>query len=99
MKGRFQILKTGIRLQGVGAMDKVWLTSCALHNYILDVDGLDKEWMNGIESEWEGELGNDHSADVAEHAPNFAIGWLNPPEVLRTFDVSGMGIGTLAQGS
>ena len=25
-------------------MDKVWLTCCALHNWLLDIDGLDKDW-------------------------------------------------------
>ena len=48
LKGRFRILKTGIRLDGPAAADKVWLTCCALHNLLLEEDGLD---------EWEGELG------------------------------------------
>jgi hypothetical protein len=47
--------------------------------------------MHGVASEWEGELGNHHSADVGEHGPNFAIGWLNLPKDMRTFDILGMG--------
>ena len=47
LKGRFRVLKTGIRLEGPGAADRVWLTCCALHNFLLEEDGLD---------EWEGEL-------------------------------------------
>jgi hypothetical protein len=100
MKGRFQILKTGIQIHGVKATDKVWLTCCAaLHNYLLEVDGLHKDWMHGVASEWEGGLGNHHSADVAEHGPNFAIGLLNSPEDMRTFNVLGMGPGTNAEES
>jgi hypothetical protein len=79
MKGRFQILKTIIWIHGVEATDKVWLTCSALHNYVSEVDGLDKDWMHSMASEWEGILGNHHSADVAEHCPNFEIGQLNLP--------------------
>jgi hypothetical protein len=50
--------------------------------------------MHGVASEWAGKLGNHHSAKVTEHGPNFAIGRLNLPEDMRTFDVSGMGPGT-----
>jgi DDE superfamily endonuclease len=32
LKGRWRILKTGIRLFGVKAADKVFLTCCAMHN-------------------------------------------------------------------
>jgi hypothetical protein len=44
LKGRWRILKSGIRLQGVDAVDKVWLTCCALHNWLLEIDGLNAEW-------------------------------------------------------
>jgi hypothetical protein len=70
---------------------------CALHDCLLEVDNLDEEWMHGAASEWEGGFGNHHSADVQEHAPNFAIQWLNFPEALRTFDASGNGCGTNAE--
>jgi hypothetical protein len=40
---------------------KFWLTCCALHNWLLEVDGLDVHWENGVASEWEGKLGR-HSA-------------------------------------
>jgi DDE superfamily endonuclease len=32
LKGRFQILKTDIRLHGVNSASKVWMTCCALHH-------------------------------------------------------------------
>ena len=56
MKGQWRILKTGIRLHGVSKPDKVWLTCCALHIWLLEVDGLEDHWENGIATDWEGEL-------------------------------------------
>jgi hypothetical protein len=44
LKGRWRILKSGIRLEGVDAVDKVWLLCCALHNWLLEIDGLYEEW-------------------------------------------------------
>ena len=44
MKGRFRILKTGIPLHGVGVCDRIWKTCCALHNFLLEQDGLDERW-------------------------------------------------------
>ena len=49
LKGRWRVLKTGIRLHGAETADKVWLTCCALHNMLLEADGKSDEW--------EGELG------------------------------------------
>ncbi len=37
LKGRWQILKTGIRLHGVEVVDDIWRTCCALHNWLLDL--------------------------------------------------------------
>ncbi len=42
LKGRFRILKTGVRVHGVEATDKIWLTCCALHNFVLEADGLNE---------------------------------------------------------
>ncbi|KAG7362100.1 DDE superfamily endonuclease [Nitzschia inconspicua] len=44
MKGRWRILKAGIRLHGTESADKIWKTCCALHNWLLDTDGLDETW-------------------------------------------------------
>jgi DDE superfamily endonuclease len=94
MKGRFRILKTGVRLHGVEATDKIWLTCCALHNFLLEADGLHEEWNNGVPSDWEGDLGFHNSADVTTHAP-FALHRLHASsyEQLRRYDTSGMGPG------
>jgi DDE superfamily endonuclease len=62
LKGRFRVLKTGIRLDGPEASDKVWLTCCALHNLLLEEDGLD---------DWNGEIGLNDVEDIC-YAP-FAL--------------------------
>ncbi len=48
LKGRRQILKAGVRIHGVDGVDEVWFTCCALHNWLLDIDGLNGEWENGV---------------------------------------------------
>ena len=35
LKGRWRILKSGIRLHGVDVADNIWMTCCALHNLLL----------------------------------------------------------------
>ena len=62
LKGRWRILKTGIRVHNTEVCDNIWLTCCALHNMLLDVDGLNRAWRNGVRSHWElgsGEFRND----------------------------------------
>ena len=63
LKGRWRILKTGIRLHGTEPADKIFKTCCALHNWLLEIDGLDDDWERGVPSEWEGTLGNHHLTD------------------------------------
>ena len=48
MKGRFRVLKAGIRLHGVEAADKIWLTCCALHNWLLDEDSTESDQWDGV---------------------------------------------------
>jgi Plant transposon protein len=62
LKGRWRVLKSGIRVHKNEVVDNIWLTCCALHNMLLDVDGLSKAWKNGVRSHWElesGKFGND----------------------------------------
>jgi len=75
LKGRFRCLKTGIRLEGSVAADRIWLTCCALHNWLLEVDGMD--------TEWEGEYGNNDPDECRRCAP-MAIRRLTNPQ-LSTF--------------
>lgn len=42
------------------AIDKVWLTCCLLHNWLLEIDGLGADWDSQtlpLSSEWKGEMG------------------------------------------
>ena len=43
LKCRFTILKVRIRCHDVNAADGIWKT-CALHNIMLEKDGLSQEW-------------------------------------------------------
>ena len=43
LKGQWRILKSGIRTHRIFNCGRAWLTCCAFHNMLLDVDGLDKE--------------------------------------------------------
>jgi hypothetical protein len=80
LKGKWCILKTGIRLAGTEVADRIWLTCCALHNMLLEVNGLDMQWRNGVASDWEGELGNNETEGFSTSAP-FAIRHLQNPEI------------------
>jgi Plant transposon protein len=68
LKGRFRILKTGIRLHKINSVDQLWCTCCALHNMFLEHDGLSKNWENGVQSDWQGELGNHVNADDHDYS-------------------------------
>jgi hypothetical protein len=76
LKCRFAVLKRGISLHGIEATDKIWLTCCALHNFLLDEDGLDESWdgidpattpgrLHGRENDYSGMgQGNDGNDDT-----------------------------------
>ena len=81
-------MKSGIRLHSIESVDKIWLTCCALHNMLLEVDGLDEPW-DGVRqptSQWEGELGNLESDDVP-----MAMRCLMSPADIRAYDTSSLG--------
>jgi DDE superfamily endonuclease len=61
LKGRWRVLKSGIRTHGSVSADQTWFTCCALHNWLLEIDGLD--------GEWEGALGMVDEEDVARYIP------------------------------
>ena len=82
MKGRFRILKTGIPLHGIDVCDRVWLTCCALHNFLLQEDGLDKTW---------GAL--QYLFGEGEHDKEDTRRFLHPSRG-NAFDMSGVGVGS-----
>lgn len=50
-KGRWRVLKSGIRLGDTESADKIFHTCCALHNWLLESDGIDDDWEDGVESD------------------------------------------------
>lgn len=66
---RWRILKTGILLNGVPVVNKIWKTCCALHNWLLEVDGLHHRWEEGVQSDWEGNLGLHSEKDADKYVP------------------------------
>jgi DDE superfamily endonuclease len=85
LKGRFRVLKTGIRVEGTEAADKVWLTCCALHNWLLRSDGLADKWTKGVASDYQGELGENDPNEMRQISQvPFAIARLNDAS-MRSF--------------
>ena len=48
------------------AADNIWLTCCALHNMLLDVDGLSAGWNNSVLSDWELDSGDFKESDLPD---------------------------------
>ena len=74
--------KTGIRLHGLLCCDRIWMTCLSLHNCLLEVDGLSKDWESGVSSYYETD---DDKLDVT-----FAIRALNCPNGAKVYDFSRM---------
>jgi hypothetical protein len=91
LKGRFRILKSGVRLHKIESTDKIWLTCCALHNMLLEVDGLDKGWDTGALSPWETDMGMHNPHDC--NTRNFAMHRLMNPADFSRLDHSALGRG------
>jgi DDE superfamily endonuclease len=64
LKGRWRILKAGVRTRNVETADNIWKTCCAMHNMLLEADGLDEHWKDGIPTDWEGSGGAFGQQDV-----------------------------------
>ena len=93
LKGHWRILKSGVRIWDVLKADDVWLTCCAMHNWLLDIDGFSGEWNDGVPiSDWSGALGDLDYDGIPEDIPN-AIARLSRNLDPRNYDSSGMGHG------
>jgi len=51
LKKRWTILSKGVQAQSIEDADRVWKTCCALHNFLLNVDGYDEMWEGEIPSQ------------------------------------------------
>jgi hypothetical protein len=71
LKGRWQILKTGVRVYGVNKVDDIWMTCCGLHNWLLESDGISCRWEDGVlVRDWEGDLGCMEFEGLRQSIPN-----------------------------
>lgn len=75
-------MKTGIRIHGLTEADQIWKTCCAFHNWLLEIDGLDDKWEEGVLSTWQGNEGELDQEELAQ------IGRLHNPSKARSY--SGM---------
>ena len=74
LKGRWRILKTGIRVYGADKVDEIWLTCCALYYWLLDIDGISSQWKDGVlVSDWDGVLGQMDFDGLRESIPNSIV--------------------------
>ena len=95
LKGRWRILKSRVRIYGVDSVDHIWFTCCALHNWLLEIDGLTQKWVCGVQmtSEWEGEMGCLLEYEgVRVDVPN-ALARLSTNLDPRNYDSTGLGPG------
>ena len=91
LKGRWRVLRYGIKIWRIKNTDNIWKTCCALHNWLLKVDGLAEGWEYGVKSDWK------TAPDTLVHVP-FAIERLRSPGKRRDIgvevrDLSGIGFG------
>ena len=86
LKGRWRILKVGFSLygnkNGLDTVDNTWKTCCALHNMLLEEDGLDTQWSGS----W-----GEHDSVDAKRTVQLINGRM--ANAGRTYDTSGLGCG------
>jgi hypothetical protein len=90
LKGCWHILKARVCIHGHVAVDHIWSTCIALHNMLLEVDGLDECWSAGIASNWQGNLGLYDEANIP-CIPR-PIYCLNNPKASCNYDTSSSGL-------
>ena len=95
LKGGWRVLKSGVQIYGVDSVNYVWFTCCALHNWLLEIDGLSETWVGGIHqavSNWDGRMGCLDFNGVRVDIPN-AIACLSCNLDAQNYDSSGLGTG------
>ena len=51
-------MKSRIRIHAIDEVDKIWKTCCALNNWLLEINRLDKEFTGKATSEWNRGIGS-----------------------------------------
>ncbi len=89
LKGRWRILKTRMCCQNTEVSDNFWMTCCALHNLLLDVDGLSHKWNeDGVASACENDDGHFQNKEIPAAIRCLVDSTGNENHRLRTFDSS-----------
>ena len=73
-------------MHGLLKCNRIWLTCVALHNMLLEVDGLAEKWDDGVQSDFQRDEQDD--SDLP-----FSIRRLESPTGTKVYDFSGMGQG------
>jgi hypothetical protein len=66
LKGCWRILKTGIQVHNTEVSNNIWMRCycTALHNLLLDIDGLSHKWEEGVPSSYETDAGQFLDEDI-----------------------------------
>jgi hypothetical protein len=64
-------------------VDQVFLTCCALHNKLLDIDGLDERWEQGVQSIWSTTYDNDDGDNDDDMLNGNAFNEVDVPSIVR----------------
>jgi hypothetical protein len=95
LKGRWRILKAGVQIHGVNSVSYIWLTCCALHNWLLKIDRLNETWVDGVHtvvSDQDGKMGSFDFEGVQADIP-IALARLLVDLDARNYDSLGLGPG------
>ena len=82
-------------MYGVNSVDHIWFTCCALHNWLLEVDGLTQKWVSCIHkltSNWNSDMGILDYDGIRVDVPN-ALAHLSTNLDPRNYDLPGLGPG------
>jgi len=92
VKGRFRVLKTGIRVHSLGVVEHIVRTCFAMHNQLLHLDGFDMSWL-GDDGLFAGDSDDDDDSDALDPKKAFPrLSLLEVPVDAHT-DLSGRGTG------
>jgi len=93
LKVQFHILKTGIQVHSLKMANQIWKTCCSLHNWLLEMDGLDERFeLDGTTSEWEDPLGLNDIDDFQNLSPAAKWGHVgNEAHAIHHYDESRLG--------
>jgi hypothetical protein len=88
-------LKAGVQIHGVDSVDFIWFTCCALHNCLLEIDGLNEIWVGSVHtvvSDWDVKMASFDWEGVQADIPA-ALSRLLVNHDACNYDSLGLGLG------